>query len=152
MFLVTRDCIILVSYPLCYVHHLYLLARTSVFIGYFFKICIQIVKPEEKSNRLHFVHHVCTAISEFITPDTTFYPAEAPLNAMNKYLKVNNLIKSDREAYKADGIFEYCGIEFCLNEISGPFRNTDKRKFQVDYHKAMYGCIAMLWNIVQRYH
>ena len=83
---------------------------------------------------------------------STFYPAEAPLNCMNRYLKTKGIIKNDREAYKADGIFSYNDIEFSINEISGPFKNNDKRKYQFDYHKALYGCLSMIWCIVQKFY
>ena len=61
------------------------------------------------------------------------------------------MIKNDREAYKADGIFSYNGIEFAINEISGSYNNNDRRKYQFDFHKAMYGSLGMLWSVVQNF-
>jgi hypothetical protein len=110
-----------------------------------------IVQREEKSYRFYFVHPVCVAINATLSPRTTFFPAEAPLRSMLKYLKNQDSTQTEREAYKADGIFEFDGIEICVNEISGPFNNTSRKKYQFDFHKAMYGCMAMLWNIVQKF-
>lgn len=48
---------------------------------------------------------------------------------MIKYLKINNMIQSEQEAYKADGLYQY----------------------QFDFHKAMYGCMSIIWDIVHNY-
>lgn len=62
------------------------------------------------------------------------------------------MIKNDRETYKADGIYFVGRFEICINEISGPFGKTSKSKIQFDFHKALYGCMSIMWDIVQQYH
>jgi hypothetical protein len=111
-----------------------------------------IIEKEEKSYRAYFVHSICAGINNYLDPETTFLPAEAPLSAMTKYLKKQDMIHTEREVYKADGIYRYQTIEFCINEISGPFNNKLRSKYQFDFHKAMYGCMSIMWDIVQNFY
>jgi hypothetical protein len=71
---------------------------------------------------------------------------------MSKYLKYEDRVKNDRECYKADGIYQYKNFEICINEISGPYNNPLKSKYQFDFHKALYGCMSIIWDIIQNYY
>lgn len=113
---------------------------------------IKLACKEEKSYRAYFVHPVCTAIANYVNTPLDFLPAEATLLSMSKFLRNKNMIKNDRESYKADGIFQYNKFEIGIVEISGPFGNPNRSKFQFDFHKAMYGCMSIMWDIVNTYH
>lgn len=113
---------------------------------------IKLACKEEKSYRAYFAHPVCTAIANYVNTPLDFLPAEAILLSMSKFLRNKNMIKNDRESYKADGIFQYNKFEIGIVDISGPFGNPNRSKFQFDFHKAMYGCMSIMWDIVNTYH
>jgi hypothetical protein len=109
------------------------------------------VFDEEKNYRASFVDPFTTAVKKYIDAEVIFNTAETTLKAMSFYLKNNDLIKCDRENYKADGTLEYKGIEIMLTEISGPFMNTRRSKYTFDIHKAMFGCLSMLRFLCENY-
>ncbi|KAI8880635.1 hypothetical protein K501DRAFT_190942 [Backusella circina FSU 941] len=59
-----------------------------------------------------------------------------------------------RYKYKADGVIcveEYQDLEILLTEVSNSFGSKDSGKISFDHYKAMFGLLAMLRTIAQKY-
>lgn len=66
---------------------------------------------------------------------------------MNTYMVLNKIIKDGREGYKADRIISWNNYEVILLKCSGPYLNDKKQKLSFDFHKAMFGLLAMVYDI-----
>ncbi|KAI7874548.1 hypothetical protein K492DRAFT_137713 [Lichtheimia hyalospora FSU 10163] len=59
-----------------------------------------------------------------------------------------------RYRYCADGIMsadDFSGLEFLLTEVSSGYKNGDTSKISFDHYKAMFGMLAMIRTLAQKY-
>lgn len=66
---------------------------------------------------------------------------------MGCQLKATRVSVDEKSQYKADGMVRFFGLkklELLLLETQGPFSNRGSIKIQLDYHKGIYGMLAML--------
>lgn len=71
---------------------------------------------------------------------------------MTKQLKTLGHFVDDKSQYTSDSLFKLFGlkdIELLLVEVSGCFNNKVKLNF--DYHKGMFGALAMIKSIADKY-
>ncbi|KAI8144736.1 hypothetical protein BJV82DRAFT_57723 [Fennellomyces sp. T-0311] len=76
---------------------------------------------------------------------------------MTTQLQESNALQDDRSMYKADGILR-CkdpknghNMELALLETSKAYDAASPTKFNYDFHKGMYGSVAMLKTIADRF-
>lgn len=82
-----------------------------------------------------------------------FLPGEEKLAAMTKQIKTLKGKLDNRKVYKADGIVcHQNGLELMLLETAGSFKSNDAAKATFDNSKGMFGLLAMLKTIADRYH
>ncbi|KAG2217796.1 hypothetical protein INT45_001121, partial [Circinella minor] len=83
----------------------------------------------------------------------TFLPGEIELNAITKQLQQSGM-KDGRYHYNADGVFhadEFSNIEILLSEVSNGYGSNSNGKSSFDHYKAMFGMLAMLRTLAQKY-
>lgn len=82
-----------------------------------------------------------------------FYPGEERLISMERQLKAAG--HDEQVCYKADGIIkamlERSELEILILETSNALDATTPTKRAFDFHKAMFGAVAMLKSIADRY-
>lgn len=94
---------------------------------------------------------VTVALKEIAKSQLTFNTAKTTLKVMSNYFRDNNMIKNSRESYKTDGTLVFKNLEILLTESSGPFLNQLRSKYNFDLHKGIFGCLAMLKLIADKY-
>jgi hypothetical protein len=89
------------------------------------------------------------------TSNCDFVPGEEQLHSMTCQLKAINAQKDDRNKDQADGVIRLHGClidsELLLLETSSEFGNTDNTKIYFDHHKGMFGSLALLKIIADKY-
>lgn len=81
-----------------------------------------------------------------------FLPGEEELAAMTAQLKTLKVKVDHRKVYKTDGIVRIWNkLEVMLLETAGAFKKNDPCKIAFDNSKGMFGLLAMLKTIVDRY-
>ncbi|KAG2228280.1 hypothetical protein INT45_011072 [Circinella minor] len=92
------------------------------------------------------------------TQRLTFFPGEEQLLSMTKQLKNNNTQYDERLCYKSDAVLRCLdkktrggNMELVLLETSNSYDDTTKKKVNFDFHKGMFGTVAMLKTIADRY-
>ncbi|KAG1473616.1 hypothetical protein G6F56_000852 [Rhizopus delemar] len=83
-----------------------------------------------------------------------FQSGQSRLKSMIQQSKANNILIDDKNCYKKYGLIKLFGLkklEVLLIEISGHFGNKDKVKLNFDYHKGIFGMLAMLKSIADDY-
>lgn len=70
---------------------------------------------------------------------------------MTQQLKNNGFFVNERNVYKADGIITINDIEVCILEISHALNQANIRKSSFDFHKGLYGLVAMIKTIADTY-
>ena len=95
-----------------------------------------------------------------VTGDTrglTFFPGEEQLVYMTTQLRNNDCGYDERSYYKGDAILRCLNkktggnMEIVLLETSNGYNNASDKKINFDFHKGMYGTVAMLKTIADRY-
>lgn len=85
----------------------------------------------------------------------SFYPGEERLPAMQEQLSRNGAHYDDRCCYKADGVIRAesyeIQLELLILETSNAYNAACERKQNFDFHKAMYGSVAMLKCVADKY-
>ena len=91
------------------------------------------------------------------TRGLVFFPGEEQLLSMTKQLKNNNTRYDERSCYKGDSILRCLdkktggNMELVLLETSSSYDDTTEKKVNFDFHKGMFGTVAMLITIANRY-
>ncbi|KAF1807630.1 hypothetical protein FB192DRAFT_1338965 [Mucor lusitanicus] len=100
-----------------------------------------------------FIATTVVVISEVFKYSVVLESAEAPLASITSYLNKHSdgTTATDKEAYKANGIFMGQDVEIGLCEISGPFGDNLPSWFHFDFIKGMYGCLSASNEICSRY-
>ncbi|KAI7858097.1 hypothetical protein BDC45DRAFT_434229 [Circinella umbellata] len=79
-----------------------------------------------------------------------FFPREEQLLSMTKQLKNNNTQYDERLCYKSDAKTGG-NMELVLLETSNSYDDTTNKKVNFDFHKGMFGTVAMLKTIADKY-
>ena len=91
------------------------------------------------------------------TRGLAFFPGEEQLLSMTKQLKNNNTQYDERSCYKGDAVLRCLdnktggNMELLLLETSNSYDDTTEKKVNFDFHKGMFGIVAMLKTIADRY-
>ncbi|ORZ04103.1 hypothetical protein BCR42DRAFT_338859, partial [Absidia repens] len=84
----------------------------------------------------------------------SFVPGEEQLHALTAQLRRIGARYDDRYRYKADGVIRVdsmFGLEVVLLETSSGFGHGDQTKASFDFHKAMFGLLAMLKSVADQF-
>lgn len=83
-----------------------------------------------------------------------FVQGQPFLESMSHQLKATGVSVNEKSQYKTDGMIKLFGLknlELLLLETSGHFSNSDNVKIKLDHHKGIYGILAMLKCIADKY-
>ncbi|KAI7906702.1 uncharacterized protein BX663DRAFT_497367 [Cokeromyces recurvatus] len=98
-----------------------------------------IIKKSESMFNYHLVWRLLSlAVKTAILPT---------INLSFKTGKV--ILDSSDEIFKADGVVELDGIEFCLLETSGAYGISDNSRFGMDHVKGLFGVLMFLRRILK---
>ncbi|CAO3679486.1 unnamed protein product [Rhizopus stolonifer] len=83
-----------------------------------------------------------------------FVQGQSLLESMSNQLKAAGVSVDEKSQYKTDGMIKLFGLknlELLLLETSGHFSNRDNVKIKLDHHKGIYGILAMLKCIADKF-
>ncbi|KAG0938477.1 hypothetical protein G6F57_006685 [Rhizopus arrhizus] len=83
-----------------------------------------------------------------------FVQGQPFLESMSHQLKATGVSVNEKSQYKTDGMIKLFGLknlELLSLETSGHFSNSDNVKIKLDHHKGIYGILAMLKCIADKY-